>query len=130
MRTLMFLAVCFLVPLAQAHSGRTNSQGCHNDNIRGGYHCHNGGTAARTDSAKRTAPTSASVVPYSFLNPGRAVEPKKHHAENKTRRTCEQIKSAGKAPIAHWEPEYHKDLDLNGNGWGCEVFEMDARVHE
>lgn len=24
-----------------AHSGRTNGSGCHNDNIRGGYHCHN-----------------------------------------------------------------------------------------
>jgi len=24
-----------------AHSGGTNSDGCHNDNINGGYHCHN-----------------------------------------------------------------------------------------
>lgn len=23
-----------------SHSGRTNSEGCHNDNIHGGYHCH------------------------------------------------------------------------------------------
>jgi len=23
-----------------SHSGRTNSEGCHNDNINGGYHCH------------------------------------------------------------------------------------------
>ncbi|MFK5951119.1 MAG: YHYH domain-containing protein [Methylococcales bacterium] len=23
-----------------AHSGGTNSDGCHNDNINGGYHCH------------------------------------------------------------------------------------------
>lgn len=23
-----------------SHSGRTNSSGCHNDNINGGYHCH------------------------------------------------------------------------------------------
>jgi len=22
------------------HSGRTNSDGCHNDRIHGGYHCH------------------------------------------------------------------------------------------
>lgn len=26
--------------LAISHSGRTNSSGCHNDNIHGGYHCH------------------------------------------------------------------------------------------
>ncbi len=25
---------------AFAHSGGTNSSGCHNDNQRGGYHCH------------------------------------------------------------------------------------------
>ena len=23
-----------------SHSGRTNSEGCHNDNVHGGYHCH------------------------------------------------------------------------------------------
>ncbi|OED51203.1 hypothetical protein BEI46_06980 [Aliivibrio fischeri] len=26
-----------------AHSGNTDSSGCHNDYINGGYHCHNGG---------------------------------------------------------------------------------------
>lgn len=26
-----------------AHSGRTNSAGCHNVTATGGYHCHNGG---------------------------------------------------------------------------------------
>ena len=25
-----------------AHSGRTNKEGCHNDNSRGEYHCHHG----------------------------------------------------------------------------------------
>ena len=29
--------------LSFSHSGGTNSAGCHNDNINGGYHCHNGG---------------------------------------------------------------------------------------
>lgn len=24
-----------------AHSGNTNKDGCHNDRINGGYHCHN-----------------------------------------------------------------------------------------
>lgn len=33
---------------ALAHSGRTNSSGCHNDNIHGGYHCHNGGSTGST----------------------------------------------------------------------------------
>lgn len=34
-----------MLPIAeiQAHGGRTNSQGCHNDRKRGDYHCHNSG---------------------------------------------------------------------------------------
>lgn len=28
---------------ALSHSGRTNAEGCHNDNKNGGYHCHNNG---------------------------------------------------------------------------------------
>jgi hypothetical protein len=27
-----------------AHSGRTNSSGCHNDHKNGGYHCHRSNT--------------------------------------------------------------------------------------
>jgi hypothetical protein len=39
MKYLAILAV--LVSLnALAHSGRTNSSGCHNDRKNGGYHCH------------------------------------------------------------------------------------------
>jgi hypothetical protein len=36
-----------------AHSGRTNSQGCHNDRKNGGYHCHNSGTEYRKPSSAR-----------------------------------------------------------------------------
>lgn len=37
------LAIFLLFPIiAKAHSGRTNSSGCHNDYIHGGYHCHPG----------------------------------------------------------------------------------------
>ena len=32
------------LPSAQAHSGRTNAQGCHNNRSSGTYHCHNGGS--------------------------------------------------------------------------------------
>jgi len=31
-----------------AHSGRTNSSGCHNDRKNGGYHCHNSKSAPST----------------------------------------------------------------------------------
>ena len=32
--------VCFFTNNSEAHSGRTNSEGCHNENKTGGYHCH------------------------------------------------------------------------------------------
>ncbi len=37
-----FLSICLIFNThVFAHSGGTNSAGCHNDNINGGYHCHN-----------------------------------------------------------------------------------------
>jgi hypothetical protein len=44
---LMF-GVAIIFPLTEnsvnAHGGRTNADGCHNDRKNGGYHCHNSGT--------------------------------------------------------------------------------------
>lgn len=43
----IFLVVSLLMANSlYAHSGNTDSSGCHNDNINGGYHCHN----SRSDS--------------------------------------------------------------------------------
>ena len=39
MKAIMILMFIFS-STAFAHSGRTNSDGCHNDYINGGYHCH------------------------------------------------------------------------------------------
>lgn len=138
MRALILLAFCLLLPDVQAHGGRTNSQGCHNDNVRGGYHCHNGGrapqaahSAPETSAPKVPAPETsapARTIPRTTLNTRLRTDNPAARTVTQSVRTCEQIKDAGKAPIAHWEPEYHKDLDPNGNGWGCESFEMDARV--
>ena len=35
--------------VAYAHSGRTNSSGCHNVTATGGYHCHGGGSSSSDD---------------------------------------------------------------------------------
>ncbi|MBL1259567.1 MAG: YHYH domain-containing protein [Thiotrichaceae bacterium] len=40
-----FIRVVFVIAFSfssnvYSHSGGTNSDGCHNDNINGGYHCH------------------------------------------------------------------------------------------
>lgn len=42
---LTIITVLLVHGTVEAHSGRTDSSGCHNDNINGGYHCHNGGSS-------------------------------------------------------------------------------------
>ena len=60
------LALSFFVAIAlsatvEAHSGGTNSDGCHNDNIHGGYHCHNAPTPS--SSGNSTISAGLSYVP-------------------------------------------------------------------
>lgn len=45
-----------------AHSGRTNSEGCHNNRKTGGYHCHGGG------SYKKKNRNTKNIIPKSNLN--------------------------------------------------------------
>jgi len=40
MKTIVLVITLLASAAATAHSGRTNSQGCHNDNRNGTYHCH------------------------------------------------------------------------------------------
>ena len=59
----MFKQMCFIIlilslltaQVAQAHSGGTNSDGCHNDNIHGGYHCNNSGNSSSTQDVNIAA---------------------------------------------------------------------------
>lgn len=45
MKTLLILSLIITSTFAYGHSGRTDSSGCHNDRINGGYHCHNSDTS-------------------------------------------------------------------------------------
>jgi hypothetical protein len=67
---LMF-GVAIISPLTEnsvnAHGGRTNASGCHNDRKSGGYHCHNSGTTPSTPyipptTVCRTISKSSSLV--------------------------------------------------------------------
>ncbi len=40
MKMILAIALTLASALAFAHSGGTDSQGCHNDRKNGGYHCH------------------------------------------------------------------------------------------
>ncbi len=40
MKTIIAVALAFAASMAFAHSGGTDSSGCHHDRKTGGYHCH------------------------------------------------------------------------------------------
>jgi 5-methylcytosine-specific restriction endonuclease McrA len=61
---LLFLVFLLLPTLAVAHSGRTNSEGCHNDRIHGGYHCHSG----KSSHANTTPATPSYSQPAKTVN--------------------------------------------------------------
>ena len=76
------LTVCTFSMDAQAHSGRTNAEGCHNDNRNGTYHCHSGtagsspsGAGRSTNSTQPSFPSSSSNSSGGSLNaPGNVIE--------------------------------------------------------
>jgi endonuclease YncB( thermonuclease family) len=47
-----FIALSAIVPVANAHPGRTDSNGCHNDRKNGGYHCHGGSSGSSGSSGQ------------------------------------------------------------------------------
>ena len=85
--------------LALAHSGRTNSSGCHNNRRTGDYHCHGGG-ASRT-APKRSNEALASYGGGAFRN-------------------CAAARAAGAAPVRRGDPGYGAHLDRDDDGVGCE----------
>jgi hypothetical protein len=48
---------------AQAHPGRTNASGCHNDRINGGYHCHNGGSSGSSSGSSSSGSGAPTYTP-------------------------------------------------------------------
>lgn len=67
----LLMALAALPPLALAHGGRLDAQGCHHNRKTGGYHCHRGGTRlvppvppapARVKRPRRA--TSAPAAPH------------------------------------------------------------------
>jgi hypothetical protein len=93
--SLAAIGLLLVLPVAvEAHSGRTNAQGCHNDRKNGGYHCHGGG---------RSAP-----APARPLSSGGAFA------------NCAAARAAGAAPVRRGEPGYGRHLDRDNDGVGCE----------
>lgn len=97
MRTITLAAIALLMALpvaVEAHGGRTNAQGCHNDRKNGGYHCHGGG---------RSAPAPARPLSSGGVFPN-----------------CAAARAAGVAPVRRGDPGYGRHLDRDNDGVGCE----------
>lgn len=60
MKNLIILLTLTISASAVAHSGGTDSSGCHNDHKRGGYHCHKSDGTLINDVKARN-PASAEV---------------------------------------------------------------------
>ena len=90
------------VPIANAHGGGLNAEGCHNDRKHGGYHCHRAPTKSRPPQSLR------SEVPKGTSTPSRAFP------------NCAAARAAGAAPVRRGQPGYGPHLDRDGDGVGCE----------
>ena len=80
---------------ASAHSGRTNSSGCHNNRLTGDYHCHNSGSsdgaADSSSSYERLPSSSSSSLPRDLFSPGNILEPESPTTNNSATTTGRNI---------------------------------------
>lgn len=82
-----------------AHSGRTNSQGCHNDRKSGSYHCH--------ATSPKKAPATQPLKQPANLACG-------------TKRYCKEMTSCQEARFYYNQCGLHQ-LDGDGDGVPCET---------
>lgn len=97
---LALLALPVSIPVAEAHGGGLNAEGCHNDRKNGGYHCHRGGGGSATPS-RPVRQAFASRSGGAFPN-------------------CSAARAAGAAPVRRGDPGYGSHLDRDNDGIGCE----------
>lgn len=64
-KLLMGGVLVLLAPLAWAHGGGLNAEGCHNNRKTGEYHCHRGGSRSARPAPGGTAPgeSAATLTP-------------------------------------------------------------------
>lgn len=86
---------------ADAHPGRTASDGCHNDIKAGTRHCH---------GAKKAKPAQRSNLSSS----------KKKSSGTVYYKNCTAARAAGAAPVRRGDPGYARHLDRDNDGVGCE----------
>lgn len=94
------LALACVPVVVLAHSGGTDSNGCHTNRKTGDHHCHGGGR-------RSAAPAQPGALRSS---------PPAHGAYA----NCSAARAAGAAPVRRGDPGYGAHLDRDGDGVGCE----------
>lgn len=69
MKALILLLVLINSSFTSAHSGRTNSEGCHNDKKNNDYHCHSKASKPLHTTSKIDVPApNYAIAPSTFYN--------------------------------------------------------------
>lgn len=97
------LSILFVISiLGFAHSGRTDSNGCHTNRKTGEYHCHN--KKSSSTSTKKTSSNSS----------------KKTSSGNIYFGNCTEARNKGYTNIRKGQPGYAGHLDRDKDGIACE----------
>lgn len=88
---------------ALAHGGGLNAEGCHNNRKTGDYHCHGGGSSARSAAPAQFVSQPTVRTGGAFAN-------------------CTAARAAGAAPVRRGDPGYGPHLDRDNDGVGCEPY--------
>ena len=104
-KSLIVVALAFTALQVQAHGGRTNAEGCHNDRKNGGYHCHNG----KASTAGTRSSFNNSTTATNSKRSGKTYYP-----------NCAAVRADGAAPLRRGEPGYASHLDRDNDGVACE----------
>ena len=104
------LSALMLAPVAVAHPGGLNAEGCHNDRKNGGYHCHRAG---RSSGRSSSAPSDSQA--RGLAGNGVGVGTRTRYYAN-----CSEARAAGAAPVRRGQPGYGSHLDRDVDGVGCE----------
>lgn len=105
---LMAASTLVTAPVAQAHGGGLNAEGCHNNRKTGDYHCHRSGSSSSSSEARSSTPARAARFASAPARSGGAFA------------NCTAARNAGAAPVRRGDPGYGPHLDRDDDGIGCE----------
>ena len=105
------IVLCLTSTTTLAHSGRTNSEGCHTKKKTGEYHCHNKPAKQAKATARTSAPVGKQIITC-FSNTYNCSDFNTHYAAQKAYEYCLDITGT----------DVH-DLDRDNDAVACEALQ-------